>query len=61
MIGLNSVMALTTRAITIFLTVGISTPVVNNVDVVRMAGVSVSTYVKVSRWPASNEDPPSAV
>ena len=51
MICLNSVMELTTRAMTMFLQVCISTPVVNSCEVVRITGVIVSSSWKRLRWP----------
>ena len=51
MICLNSVIELTTRASTMFLQVGTSTPVVSNCEVVRITGVVVSTSWKRLRCP----------
>ena len=48
-ICLNSTIELTTRAKTMFLQVGASTPVVSSWDVVRMTGDAVSTSWKLLR------------
>ena len=51
MICLNSLIEPTTRARTMFLQVGASTPVVSSCEVVRIVGVFVSTSWNRLRWP----------
>ena len=60
MICLNSTMELTTRASTMFLQVGASTPVVSNCDEVRITGDVLVHVLKIAQV-AAPMSPSSAV